>query len=382
MFGLRSKPLEQRAQATTWGMWPGESAGATWAGVPVTPESSLQLLTVYGCVRMISDAISTLPWDVYRELPDHTKVEVAKPDWLKSPTVDLNFTEWCTQVLSSLLLQGNAYVAVLRNPANAIVELVPLDPVRVTVVRDGGRKVFRINGMVYPGEILHIKGLMMPGSDVGLSPVEAARQSIGLGLATQQYGSQFFDGGANMPGVIEIPGAAQPDTKKELASSWARKMSRSNKGRLPGVLDQGATWKPTGVTNEQAQFLATRQYTAAEIAGQMFLLDPSDLGIATAGSSLTYANLEQRNTRRVQVTFLPWIIRIEKAISDLLFNPRFFKFNLEGLLRGDTLSRYQSYQIGVTTGFLMNEEARDLEDLPPLPGQPQPPGGADGAPNA
>jgi HK97 family phage portal protein len=160
-------------------------------------------------------------------------------------------------------------------------------------------------------------------------------------------------------------------------------MSRSNKGKLPGVLDQGAHWVSTGVTNEQAQFLATRSYTAAEIAGQMFLLDPSDLGIPVAGTSLTYGNLEQRNTRRVQVTFLPWIVRIEKALSDLLFNPRYFKFNVDGLLRGDTLSRYQSYQIGITTGFLLNEEARDLEDLPQLPDTPRPPGEEpNGTPNA
>lgn len=357
-------------QATYWGDWPGDMVGPTWSGVEVTTGSALQLLTVYGCVRLISDQISTLPVDCYRELGDGSKVEVGKPAWLVEPTVDLTFAEWCSQVLSSLLLSGNAFIAVTRNVAGAIVELIPLNPDVVIVDRASGRKVYRINGTPYGGEILHIKGLMLPGSDVGLSPVEMARQSIGLGLATMEYGAKFFDGEGNMPGVIEIPKPAQAEQMAAMASSWKKKRSRGGKG-LPGVLSDGATWKPTGVTNEQAQFLATRKFTAAEIAGQMFLLDPSDLGIPVEGSNLTYANLEQRNARRLQVTLLPWIVRIEKAISALLFQPRYMKFNVEGLLRGDTLNRYQSYALGISNGFLMPDEARGYEDLPPI-GAPMP----------
>ena len=364
---------ETRAQSTDWGTWPGESSGPSWSGAEVTASTSMQLLTVYGCVRLISDSISTLPVDVYREFPDGTKQEISTPVWLRSPTVDLSFSEWCSQVLSSLLLHGNAYVWVTRNESNAIVELVPLDPTVVTVRRVNGRKTFLIHGVDRGLEIVHIKGLMLAGSDVGYSPIEAARQSVGLGLAATKFGGEFFAGEGNMPGVIEAPRPIQPAKATELAAMWRRKRSKGGRG-LPGVLDDGMTWRPTGVTNEQAQFLATRNYTAAEIAGQMFLLDPSDLGIAVSGSSLSYANLEQRNARRVQVTLLPWIVRIEAALSGLLFNPRYMKFNLEGLLRGDTLSRYQAHSIGIASGFLLPEEARDIEDLPQIPGTPLPPG--------
>jgi HK97 family phage portal protein len=363
---------EVRAQATTWGDWPGETV-PTWAGISVSSESAMQLLAVYGAVRLITDQISTLPIDCFRELGDGSKQEISRPAWLMNPTVDLTFTEWCTQVLSSLLLHGNAYVQVTRNERQAIVELVPMDPGKVSVTRENRRKVYRVDGRPFTGELVHIKGLMMPGADVGLSPLEAARQSIGLGLSATQYGAQFFDGEGNMPGVIEIPNKAQPEAMTAMAQAWKRKRSRMGKG-LPGVLESGATWKPTGVTNEQAQFLSTRKFSAAEIAGQMFLVDPSDLGIPVEGTSLTYANLEQRNARRVQVTLLPWIVRVEAAISALLFQPRYMKFNVEGLLRGDTLNRYQSYAVGIQSGFLMPEEARDYEDLPPIPGQMRPPG--------
>jgi HK97 family phage portal protein len=362
---------EQRAQATTWGLWPGEMTQVV-GGVSVTEQTSMQLLTVYGSVRLISDSIATLPLDVYRRTGDDAKVEVAKPKWLQQPTTNLDFTSWVSQVLSSLLLHGNAYVVVLRNEVGAIVELIPLDPSKVRVTRDRGRLAYMVNGQRVDAEMLHLKGLMLPGSDVGLSPVEYARQSIGLGLAAVKFGTGYFEGEGNMPGVIEMPGSAQSETLKAIADQWRRRRREGGRG-LPGVLQEGAVWKPTGVTNEQAQFLATRKFTSAEIAGQMFMIDPTELGIGIEGSSLTYANLEQRNTRFVRVTLLPWIVRLEKALSDLLAQPRYVKFNLGALLRGDLQTRYAAYAVGIGAGFLEPNEARDWEDLPPMDDTPDVP---------
>lgn len=364
LAGIFKRPAsEDRVdQATMWGDWGGTS------GTSVDAKSSMQLLTVYGCVRLITDSIATLPVDVYRVDGEGLKSEIAKPSWISSPTVDLDFTSWCTQVLSSLLLHGNAYVVVYRfGDGRGISELVVLDPTKVTVRREGGRKTYLVNGSVFPGEIRHIKGLMLPGAEIGCSPVEYARQSIGIGLATAKYGAEYFEHDGNMPGVIEMPGKAQPETMAGMAKHWRRMRSSGGRG-LPGVLQEGATWKPTAVTNEQAQFLATRQFTAAEIAGQMFLVDPSDLGIGVTGTALVYGNLTERNTRRVQVTLMPWIIRLEKFLSDLLAQPRFVKLNVDALLRGDLKTRYESYAIGLNPArpFLDVSEVRDWEELAPM----------------
>ncbi|HUC32725.1 MAG TPA: phage portal protein [Ilumatobacteraceae bacterium] len=363
---LRSRGvIEERGQATVWGDWPGDRQSSP-VGANVTAESALQLLAVYGCVRLIADGISTLPVDVFRRLTNGTSVEVPKPGWLTEPAVDLGFPEWCGQLLTSLLLEGNAYVYVTRSDSGQIVELIPLDPCTVTVVRENGRKVFRVNGVTFGGELVHIKGLMWPGSDVGMSPVEYARQTIGLGLAAQQYGGEFFSNEGNMPGIIEMPRPAQPDIVAQTARMWQRKRGTGGRG-LPGVLQDGATWKPTGVTNEQAQFLATRQFTDAQIAAQMFLIDPSEVGVGVQGSTLIYQNIEQRNVRRLQVGMLPWITRIEAAVSGLLFNPRYMKFNTNAFLRGDTKTRFEAYGIGIQNKFLEPNEAREFEDWSPLP---------------
>lgn len=368
---LASRP-QAAIQATPWGDWSG-TGSVTWSGSNVTPETSTQLLTVYGCVRYIAEGIATLPVDVYREV-DGAPVEAPKPRWLIQPTADLDFVAWAGQFLSSLLLAGNFYgFKVYRD--STIDQIIPLDPATVVVHRDSRkRKSYRVNGVdVDAFNILHVPGIMYPGADVGMGPVEAARQSIGLGMAAQEYGGRFFDQDSTPGGVIEVPGELEPIKARELARTWAKKHAGKGKVGLPGVLQGGATWKPTAVNNEQAQFLETRRFTAAEIAAQMFLIDPPEIGIGVEGQSLTYTNQEQRNTRKVQVTFLPWIVRLENAISSLLPQPRYMKLNVNGLLRGDTKTRFDAYAVGIASKFMVPNEARAFEDWSPLPGGDEPP---------
>ena len=374
------RPLEERGQSTTWGEWAGESSTST----PVTQTSAMQLLAVAGCVRYISEWIANLPVDVYRKSLGENS-EVSKPRWLVNPTVDLTFTDWASQVLTSLLLHGNAYCVVTRS-GSTIVELLPVDPSAVTVYRPaGGRKTYLVRGAPFKGELLHIKGMMLPGSDQGLSPLEYARLSIGLGLAAVEYGADNFTSSLNMPGVIEMPGKAQPETLREQANLWRRQRTGKRNRGLPGVLESGATWKQTGVTNEQAQFLETRQWTAAEIAGQVFLIDPVELGIPVAGSSIQYGNMEQRGIATSQRSFTPWVNRLETAISSLLPMPQFVKLNMDARLRADTAARWAAYEAAsrinaaaVAIGMdpvQTTAEMRDMEDWGPLEGftHPTPP---------
>jgi HK97 family phage portal protein len=377
MRGLASLVREDRAQSieNVWGpQWGEYPTGGTYSGKAVTNTSALQLLAVYGSVRFIADGIATLPIDVYRNLPDGTREPVSVPAWLEKPAPGLDRVAWMTQILTSLLLDGNAYLFMTLSQAG--LQLIPLDPSAVTPAPSvNGRQMWIIGGQMVDGSnIVHIPGIMFPGSRIGLSPVECARQTIGQGLAAQEYSSRAVGQSFSAPGVIETAEPLTPDNAKALARNAARQHTGPDKMNLPLVL-VNATWKPIGVTNEQAQFLESRQFTDAQIAGEMFLIDPSELGIGVAGTSLTYANLEQRATRRVQVTFLPWIVRIENAISDILARPRFMKINANGLLRGDLKTRYESYQIG-TGGkpFILPSEARSLEDLPPVDGiDDQPP---------
>jgi len=174
-----------------WGVWPGDSV-VTAAGVTVDERSAASLLAVYGSASFISDEISTLPVTVDG---------AARPAWVDEPTQGLDRIAWLGQIMWSLLLSGNAYLAVVGDTM-APMALDPLDPLKVRVERRAGAVRYLVAGQPSRFPIVHIPGRMRPGDLVGMSPVEWARQSIGLGLAAQKYGMDWFDGEGNMPGVI------------------------------------------------------------------------------------------------------------------------------------------------------------------------------------
>ena len=362
VLGALANRPSNAIQSTPWGDW--GSTSSTWAGTDVTPKGSLQLLAVYGCNRFICDGISTLPVDTFRD---------TVPAIIDEPCDGVDFIAWATQFLSSLLLSGDFFGWRIYR-GTTLAQVIPLDPATVQVYREHGRKRYRVNGTdVDAFNIMHVPGIMWPGADRGLSPVEYARQGIGMGLAAQEYGARFFDQDTTPGGVIEVPHEMEPAKAREMARSWAKKHAGKGKVGLPGVLQGGAVWKPTGITNEQAQFLETRQYTDAQIAAEMFLIDPPEMGIGVQGQSLTYTNQEQRNTRKVQVTFLPWLVRLERALTSMLPPGPKVKMNVNGLLRGDTKTRFETYKLGIDTGTIEVEEVRELEDFPPLPERSAPP---------
>lgn len=342
-----------------WGSWPGDTV--TKAAVTVTESSALQLLAVSGCVTLIADSIATLPVDTFYRGKNGVARETVPPRWLKQPTVDLDFVDWATQVLSSSLLNGNSYIAVTRDAMGEIVELVPIDPSIVSVGRVDGRKVFFVGGNRYFGELRHMKGIMLAGQDVGVSPLEWARLSIGLGLAAVEYGGDSLSNGNNMPGVIENTGFLSPEQQMDQARAWKRLRTRKDRG-LPGLLINGSTWKPTGVTNEQAQFLQLRQWTAAEIAGQVFFVDPRELGIPITGSTLDYTNAESRSAALLKKAMLKWIIRLEHLVTGLLPFREYMKLNVDGFLRGSATERWDVYQ----KASLINTQAAGIGQPPVL----------------
>jgi HK97 family phage portal protein len=346
LFGTQERAITVDAM---WGPWYGEST--TNAGITVSRGNAMQLLSVFGSGQLIINEISTLPVE-------------SGASWIDQPTPDLSRIAFLSQLVSSMIFDGTAYCGVMSGSSSGILGMIPLDAGSVHPHRVNGRKEFRINGAPAPFEVVEIPCMMLAGAEKGLSPVEFCRQSIGLGLAAQEFGATQFAGGLNMPGVIESQKAMLPQTKIDIANAWKRKRTRGNSG-LPGVLDDGATWKPTGVTNEQAQFLATRQFTAAEIAGQMFMVDPSELGIAVQGTSLTYANLAQRNTRRITFTCMPHIRRIEEALAPYARGK--FRFNVDARLRGDTKTSYETLAIALQNDFMTVDEVREILGFPPLP---------------
>lgn len=351
----------------------------TSAGVSVTQESSLKLISVYACVTLIADAISSLPVDLLRRQGSE-RVEVdRKPMWLERPNPDQTWREFIDRLMHSLLVAGNAFALVTaRDRLMFPSELYVIHPDEIQVRRQGngpkeflwgpeGRVFSHYSAARPDGEMVHVMGHSADGL-VGLSPIDQARQAIGLGLAMEETGGRFFGNGSQVSGVIEMPTGSNPteDQMKTLREQWARKYSGTKNAWKPVVLANGAQWKPITIPNDQAQFLESRKFSVAEIA-RLYRVPPHLVGDVERSTSWG-TGIEQQGIGFVTYTLNPWIVRLEDQLSQLTPRGQFVRWNVNGLLRGDMASRFTAYQTAITNGWMSRNEVRELEDRPAVSG--------------
>ena len=347
------------------------SDGVTSSGRFVSIRGSLHLVPVFSVVSLISSSVGSLPLMVYRRL-DAGDRERATNHRTWSMLHDqfndeLSADEGWEMTLAHLLLWGNAFHYKLRDNALDLVDgLWPIQPSRVQVTRlSNGEKRFILDGDLSSAyteaDILHYRGLSLDGL-VGLSPVQEAREALGLAQSQQEFQGKFLDAGGK-PGVLLLH-------PQRLTPEAARRMERSFDNAAPGsskVLEEGMKAEKWTMPLEDAQFLESMQFSDLRIA-QMFNLPPHFLGAKT-GDSLTYANTEQQGIDFVTYTLRRWLVRIEKALrrdpSIFVQGDRFFaEFLTDALQRADIKTRYEAYKLGVEGGWLGVDEIRERENLP------------------
>jgi HK97 family phage portal protein len=335
---------------------------STWSGVPVNPDTALRLSAVWSCVQLLSGSISTLPLHVYRE---GEREPLPTPLLLRQPAARTPLPDFLHATMVSLLLRGNAYaVVVARSGASMLpaqVELAHPDQVAVRLTDDGIE--YRVGGRVVDrDDIWHVKGFCVPGSLVGLSPVEYARQAIGLGLAQERYGAQWFGSGSIPAGILR-------NTQKTVHGPAAEEVKARFKETVEGrdVFVTGADWQYTAISiaPEDSQFVESRKFQIGEVA-RLFGVPAEMIGGDPTGSH-TYTSVEQRSAEFLTYSLRVWLTKLEVALARLLPRNQFVKFNAGGLLRTDLKTRYESYRLGLEGGWLTLDEVRQLEDLPPLP---------------
>jgi HK97 family phage portal protein len=338
---------------------------STYAGVGVNADSAMRLSAVWACVRLLADCVSTLPVDVYRQ-GDATPMATLPP-LLAQPAADADLCDWLYMLMASLLLRGNGYGNITARTGAGLlpaqVDLAHPDFVVPPNITDPPQqRVYRINGVEYePADVFHVRAYRMPGSLVGLSPVTYAKQAIGLGLAAEKYGAKFFGDSAIPSGVLTTAESINQTVADTLKERWNFKFQDS---REIAVLGHGATFQPITVSPEESQFLDTTKANVATIC-RFYGVPPEMVAGETAGH-MAYTSPEQRSTDLLVYAIRPWLVRLERAISRLLPRNQTVKFNADAIVRVTLLDRYQAHAAGIAAGFLTVNEARQLEDLPPL----------------
>lgn len=360
--------------------------GSTASGKAVNERSAMQMTAVYACVRILSEAVASLPLHMYfyndtggkEKALTHPLYGILHDE----PNPEMSAFSFRETLMAHLLLWGNAYAQVIRNGRGEVVALYPLMPDRMNVDRDSRGRLYyeytRSDGdartlggkstvTLAPSDVLHIPGLGFDGL-VGYSPIAMAKQSIGMGLACDEYGASFYQNGAQPGGVLEHPGVVKDP--KRVRESWNAIYQGSANAHRVAVLEEGMSYKPISISPEQAQFLQTRKFQIEEIA-RIFRVPPHMVGDLDKSS---FSNIEQQSLEFVKYSLSPWITRWEQSIHRALLLPsekqRFFvRFNVEGLLRGDYKSRMDGYAVARQNGWMNANDIRELENLDRIPAE-------------
>lgn len=358
LFRRRASPGQTADQ-----LIPPRPAQASGAAV-VTNETALRHSAVWACLRLRANLISTMPVDLYRKV-EGIQVEVPKPPVLVTPGGEkVKMPEWLYSSQFDLDRAGNAVGLITAKDGlgfPARIELVPIGDVAVRM-RKGVLK-YLIAGVEYdPSEVWHEKQYTVAGLPLGLSPVAYAAWSISEYLSIQQFALDWFSGGA-------IPSAHLRNTAKTLNQDQADGAKQRFKAAVQNrdLFVTGNDWEYKMIQAEQAgsDWIQAKQFGIGDIA--RFFDCPSDLiDAAVSGSSVTYANMTQRNLQFLVMSLGPVVKRREDALSDLTSKPRFVKLNSNALLRMDPQTQAAVLKTQIDARVLAPSEARAIYDRPPL----------------
>lgn len=372
-FYSRDKPMN-RTVGSSFSFYMGGSS----SGKSVTERSAMQMTAVYACVRILSEAIAGLPLHLYRYTDFGGKEKaVDHPLYLlmhDEPNPEMSSFVFRETLMTHLLLWGNAYSQIIRNGKGGIVALYPLMPNKMTVDRNEiGHIVYKYyrgddeaikseeTVVLTPYDVLHIPGLGFDGL-VGYSPIAMSKNAIGMAIACEEFGAKFFSNGAAPGGVLEHPGTIKDPQR--LKESWQQSFGGSRNSHKIAVLEEGMKFTPISISPNEAQFLETRKFQINEIA-RIFRVPPHMVGDLEKSS---FSNIEQQSLEFVKYTLDPWVIRWEQSMYRALLShdeksQYFFKFNVDGLLRGDYQSRMNGHAVGRQNGWMSANDIRELENL-------------------
>lgn len=360
--------------------WFGQGSQSA-SGMNVTPDNAMRHTAVYRAVKLIAETYASLPLSVNKFLPKGGSVRDAEhPLQLvlaKRPNKRQTSFEWREMMSGHFALRGRCYSEIISTGGKAVSQLIPLHPdhVRPFLAPDG-KLAFEYSPLEGPTRIiLQDEMFFMHGLTVGedgvtpLSPISAAgREAIGNALATQEHSGRLFANGTRLGGLLKMPGHLADDTKrKNLLDGWNRAFGGTKNTGKTALLEDGLEWQALGMTSEDAQLLESMQFSISDIA-RIFGVPPHLLADL---SRATFGNIEEQGINFVTHTVRPGAVRFEEALErDLLYGryavTHCIKFDLNGLMRGNSTARAAYNASGLQNGYLSRNEVRISEGDNPV----------------
>lgn len=350
------------------------------AGVPVSPETAMRLSAVWACVNVRSEDVGKLPCHLYRRLPDGGKERASDHPVYRlmhdQPNPRMTAFAFRQVMQANLDLRGNAYALKDFDGKGRVTALWPINPAHVQVLKtaDSRELFYRIAvpgrpQETLPGEmVFHLCGASLDGV-VGMSPIAYHRETIGMALAAQKYGAQFYGNNAQPLGALKVPAVLSAEASAKLREAWkARHLGK----RELAIFDGGMEWVQTALSNEDAQYIETLGFQNTEI-WRIYRMPPHKVQDLTRS---TNNNIEQQALEYVTDCLDGQLVRWQQTLAaNLLLDEErgkyFFEFLREALLIGDIKSRYDAYAVAILNGWMSVNDARVRENMNKVEGGDQ-----------
>lgn len=349
-------------------------------GIAVSPLGALQATTVYACVNAKSQDMAKIPLLVKRRAAGRFWIEDPThpvQDLIDCPNDWMQWFDLIRYMVVQLELRGNAIVVMKRGYGGVVEGLIPVNFDRVSLgISPRGHLIYYISHpslgygvKFHQDDIIHVRGMAVDGGYIGLSPIMAAPDAVGLSVATQQHGAVLFRQGAQIGGFLSHPTNLSAEAAERLRTSFGNVYGGVQNAHKVAILEEGVKFEKMQMTNEESQFLLTRQFQVLEIC-RMFRVPPHKVFDL---SRATFSNIEASEQSWINDGLLPVAVNIEAVLRSALFTAeerRWYKveFEFDALLRGDRKSRYDAYGTGIDRGFLSQNDVRRAEGWGPIPG--------------
>ncbi|MED5236148.1 MAG: phage portal protein [Pseudomonadota bacterium] len=351
--------------------------GKTRSNVVVNPDTAQGLPAVYCAVNTIADAVSNLPIHVYKRdnegEKERQRTHIVERLMNITPNGYQTAYDFKVALLRSVLLTGNGYAEIVYDNAGRVQKLIPLHPNEVSVKKLTNHRIgyqVTANGKPRPlqqEEILHIR-INSDDGVIGKSPITVCREALGLELAAQEHGSDFFANGTRPFGALKTDKALKTEQFKNLQDGL-EKFATPGKRFRPLILEGGLEWVPIQISNEDAEWIESRKFGVADIA-RMFKISPIFI---MDYSNSTYSNFSEASKAFLQQTLKPWLTNIELALLMKLIPERnqsmvTIEFETKDMLRTTAKERFEIYDIAIRNGLMNPDECRRAENMAPREG--------------
>jgi HK97 family phage portal protein len=337
---------------------------ANYSGELINENTIFSTSAVIAAVSLLADSIAAMPLYLYRDRG--TRLERGKtPAILVRPNDKQLIFEFVHQTIATLAVHGVAFIYAPKDDKGYPLELRNIHPEKVIIHADtDGNVEYEINRQRFPNDdIIQINWMIMPGQKRGVSPIDALRNTVGTMIAIDRFLASFYGEGATPSSVLETDGQITEEQARILRDSWEE---AHWKRRRPAVLTGGLKWRPISASASDMDTMVHRDAIIRDIARAYRI--PLHLMLGTGGDNQTYQNVEAAGINFVRHTLLPWMRRLEDALSELFPYPIVVRFDADELQRADLLTRVRAQQIQIQSGTMSPNEAREIEGLEPYEG--------------